>query len=298
MAAQTATELPEGPDWVYEVKFDGYRALLIKFGARVELRSRNDKDLTRAYPDVVAAGQKLQADSLILDGEVVALDASGRPSFQALQHRSAHPKHVIVYYAFDLLHLTGEDFTSLPLSARRSKLEPLVRGSGILVSDILGGTAQDVITAVRSLGLEGIIAKRNDSRYIPGERSPAWQKLRLDRPGGNRVDALLVGYYEGKQLRFAGKVRAGFTPNLRRQVFAELEPLHTAKCPFVDLPNSKTTHWGGGVTPEQMVEMRWVKPQLVAQIRFVEWTAEGHLRHAAFLGVRADKRAKEVRRET
>jgi DNA ligase D-like protein (predicted ligase) len=307
MAAQTTTELPEGPDWFYEVKFDGYRALLMKAGDKVAIRSRNNKDLTMAYPSVVAAGRKLQADSLVLDGEVVAIDASGRPSFQALQHRSAHPRHTIVYYAFDLLHLHGEDLTSLPLAARREKLATLVRGAGILLSETLDGTAQDVIAAVRSLGLEGIVAKRKDSRYVPGDRNPAWQKLKLDRqqefviggyrPGSNGLDALLVGYYEGTRLRFAGKVRAGFTPHLRRQVFTRLKPLHTEKCPFIDLPNNKTSHWGGGVTHEQMSEMRWVTPRLVAQIRFVEWTEDGHLRHAAFLGMRSDRRPKDVVRE-
>ena len=120
MAAQNVDELPVGDDWLYEVKFDGYRALLLKSGDRLNLRSRNDKDLTGAYPSVVVAGRRLQADSLVLDGEVVALDASGRPSFQALQHRSAHPTHVIVYYAFDLLHVDGEDLTSLPLATRRA----------------------------------------------------------------------------------------------------------------------------------------------------------------------------------
>jgi ATP-dependent DNA ligase len=186
---------------------------------------------------------------VVLDGEVVALDASGRPSFQALQQRSAHPNHISVYYAFDLLHLDGDDLTSRPLVERRAKLGPVVKGSGLLLSEALESTPHDVVTAVRSLGLQGIIAKRKDSRYIPGERSSAWQKLKLDRqqefvvggyrPGGTGVDALLVGYYEGRQLRFAGKVRAGFTPHLRRQVFMALEPLHTAKCPFVDLPTAR-----------------------------------------------------------
>src|SRR5215213_7332984 len=308
MAAQIAASLPEGPDWVYEVKFDGYRALVLRAGDAVEIRSRNNKDLTSAYPAVVAAALKLPTERAVLDGEVVALDTDGRPSFQALQHRTAHPRHAIVYYAFDLLHLDGIDLMSLPLAARRPKLATVVAGSGILLSETLHGTAGDVIEAVRALGLEGIVAKRTDSRYVPGERSSSWLKLKLDRqqefviggyrPGTHGVDALLVGYHERKQLRFAGKVRAGFTPHLRREVHTRLQPLHAERCPFVDLPNSKTTHWGGGVTAEQMREMQWVTPTLVAQIRFVEWTAEGHLRHAAYLGLRTDKRAHAVRRES
>src|SRR3954463_13271073 len=149
MAAQTTTELPEGPEWVYEVKFDGYRAVLMKTDDTIDIRSRNNKDLTKAYPSVVTAGRKLDAHSLVLDGEVVALDTSGRPSFQALQHRSAHPQHTIVYYAFDVLHLNGADLTSLPLAARREKLATLVRGSGILLSEGLDGTAENVIAAVK-----------------------------------------------------------------------------------------------------------------------------------------------------
>ena len=307
MMAKLADTLPEGEQWSYEVKWDGYRALLLKSGDRVRLMSRKENDLTATYPTIEDAGRKLEAETAILDGEIVALDAKGKPSFQALQHRSAHRNHAIVFYAFDLLHLNGENLTQLPLIQRRKRLPSIVKGSGILLSEPLPGTPQQVIEAVSRVGLEGVVAKRKDSRYQSGERSGAWVKLKLDkqqefviggyRPGPNGVDALLVGYHEGKQLRFAGKVRAGFTPHLRREVFDSVKTLQTAECPFVDLPNSKTSHWGGGVTAEQMAEMTWVKPKVVAQVRFVEWTNDGHLRHAAFLGIRSDKRASEIRRE-
>jgi bifunctional non-homologous end joining protein LigD len=308
MAARVVDKLPEGDEWMYELKFDGYRALILKDGLQVRLRSRNDKDLTGAYPSIAAAGLRLRADQAVIDGEIVAVDANGRPSFQALQHPSAHRRHAIAFYAFDLLHLDGQDLTGSPLEDRRAALPELVSDSGVLLSTELPGTVQQVVQAVQGLGLEGVIAKRRSSRYTPGDRNTAWVKLKLDRqqelviggyrPGPNGLDALLVGYYDGKQLRFAGKVRAGFTPHVRRDVFTRLEPLHADRCPFVDLPNSRTSHWGGGVTAEQMAEMRWLKPKLVAQIRFVEWTADGHLRHAAFLGLRTDKNASRVRRET
>jgi DNA ligase D-like protein (predicted ligase) len=307
MAARVVDALPAGDTWMYEVKFDGYRALLLKNGDRVEIRSRNDKDLTRTYPSVAAAGRRLHAGRATIDGEIVAVDATGRPSFQALQHRSAHPAHTIVFFAFDLLHLDGTDLTGAPLRERRARLPEVLGDSGVLLSIELPGTPAQVIDAVRNLGLEGVIAKRRTSRYTPGERNTAWVKLKLDRqqefvvggyrPGPHGVDALLVGYHDGKALRFAGKVRAGFTPHVRRDVFAQLAPLHADRCPFVDLPNSKASHWGGGVTAEQMKEMRWLRPRLVAQIRFVEWTGDGHLRHAAFLGLRSDKAAKAIRRE-
>ena len=196
----------------------------------------------------------------------------------------------------------------MPLEARRMHLPAITKGSPVLISDELPGAAKTVIAAVQKLGLEGVIAKRRDSHYEAGQRSGAWVKLKLDqqqefviggyRPGTHGVDALLVGYHESRSLRFAGKVRAGFTPHVRRDVFERLKPLHQPKCPFADLPNSRTSHWGAGVTPEEIEEMQWVKPTRVAQVRFVEWTADGHLRHAAFLGLRTDKAAREVTRET
>ncbi len=307
MAARIVDTLPEGADWMYEVKFDGYRALLLKNGEKVWIRSRNDKDLTAAYPSVTAAGRRLQAEQAVIDGEIVAVDADGHPSFQALQHRAAHRKHTIVFYAFDLLHLDGEDLSGRTLDERRRRLPDVLNGSGVLLSIELPGTPAQVIAAVRNLGLEGVIAKRRQSRYRPGERNTAWVKLKLDRqqefviggyrPGPHGIDALLVGYYEGTRLLFAGKVRAGFTPHVRREVFEKVKRLATNECSFTDLPNSRAAHWGGGVTAEQMHEMQWVMPKLVAQIRFVEWTAEGHLRHASFLGLREDKAAARIRRE-
>jgi DNA ligase D-like protein (predicted ligase) len=305
MTARVVQALPEGPEWLYEVKLDGYRALLLKEGEHVRIRSRNEKTLR--YPEIDTAARRLNADSVALDGEIVAIGQDGCPSFQALQHRKAHPKHVVVFYAFDVLHLNGTNLTRSPLTERRRHLSNIAKDSGIFISQELPGTADQVIAAVQRLGLEGVIAKRRDSRYEAGQRSGAWVKLKLDkqqefvaggyRPGTHGVDALIVGYYEGGRLRYAGKVRAGFTPHVRREVFEALKPLHTAKCPFVDLPSSKTSHWGAGITADEMREMQWVKPKLVAQIRFVEWTAEGHLRHAAFLGFRSDKPARHVTRE-
>lgn len=307
MAARIADRLPEGDEWQYEVKFDGYRALLIKRGPNVQIRSRNDKDLTAVYPTVTAAARHLCAESAMIDGEIVAVDGDGQPSFQALQHRGAHAGHAIAFYAFDLLALDGQVLQDRPLVDRRAKLPIVLANSGILFSVDLPGTAAQVTEAVRGLGLEGVIAKRRDSPYIPGERSSAWIKVKLDRqqelviggyrPGPHGIDALLVGYHEGRRLRFAAKVRAGFTPRVRRDVHAQLISLHAVRCPFVDLPTGKASHWGGGVTAEEMAEIQWLRPTLVAQIRFVEWTTDGHLRHAAFLGLRTDKSAVEVRRE-
>ena len=149
---------------------------------------------------------------------------------------------------------------------------------------------------------------RPNPRYQPGERSGDWVKLKLEmqqelviggyRPDGtDSIDALLVGFYEGKELRFAGKVRSGFVPHVRRELRTQLEPLNTSVCPFSNLPDVRLSRWGAGITAEQMREMQWVKPHRVAQIRLVEWTSDNRLRHTAFLGLRADKAAKDVRRE-
>ena len=310
MAAQPVGVLPEGDAWLYEPKLDGYRAMLLKDGKRVQLLSRNEKDLTRMYPTVAAAAQRLKAEQAVIDGEIVALSEHGRPSFQALQHRSSHPKHRIVFYVFDALNVNGRDLTSEPLTTRRAQL-PRIIGDGTVIrpSMELPGSATEIVRALRAAGLEGVIAKRRDSTYQPGERSNDWVKLKLERQqefviGGYRpdgtsgFDALLVGYYEGKKLFFAGKVRAGLVPHVRREVLERLKPLRTAKCSFANLPDVEIARWGGGVSAEQMGEMQWTKPQLVAQIRFTEWTAENRLRHAAFLGLRVDKTASEVRRES
>lgn len=306
MLATPASELPTGPDWTYEVKWDGYRAIAEKRGRAVRLHSRNQKDLTQNYPSVAHALQTLAVRDAVLDGEIVALDETGRPSFQALQH--ATRSHAIVYYAFDILELAGEPLTKEPIERRRELLEQTVEGSQVLLSSPLPGTVDDIVRAVAELGLEGIVAKRRKSLYVSGTRSHAWVKVRFARrqefvlggyvPIAGTLDAVVVGYYEGKQLRCCGKVRAGFTPALRRTVRQLLQPHETGRCPFVNLPNSRSRHWGEGITTEEMAGITWLKPAIVAEIAFTEWTLEGNLRHAAFVGIRSDKAARRIRRET
>ena len=208
--------------------------------------SRNQKDLTRSYPTIVAQGKKLSADKAVVDGELVALDAAGKPSFQALQHRGHGADHRIAFYAFDLLHVDGRELLQEALDTRRSLLPKIREESGLLLSEPLPGPPEDTIRAVRLLGLEGVVAKRRSSLYQPGERSGDWVKLRLDlaqelivggyRPGSNGVDVLLVGVYAGKRLRFAGKVRAGFIPHTRRELAAALKPLHADDVRFLSFP--------------------------------------------------------------
>lgn len=225
-----------------------------------------------------------------------------------MEHRSSHPRHQIVFYAFDLLDVDGRDIMGEQIERRRALLPNLIRDNPVIrVSNDLPGSAALVLEAVRSLGLEGVVAKRRSSVYQPGERSKDGQKLKLEnqqefviggfRPDGRMsIDTLVVGYFENKHLKFASKVRAGFTPHIRGQLRRHLEPLGVETCPFADLPTGRS-RWGGGITADEMREFVWVRPELVAQIRFVEWTTEGRLRHAAFLGLRSDKAVRDVHRE-
>jgi bifunctional non-homologous end joining protein LigD len=306
MMAVSAATLPAGAEWSYEVKWDGYRAQAVKSGRAVSLASRNLKDITRQFPEVARAAARLRASSAVIDGEIVALDADGRPSFQALHHAATEGLS-IVYYAFDLLHLDGRDFTRTPLDERRAVLRQVVEGSGVLLSDPLPGTPDQIAAAVRGLGLEGVVAKRRRSAYAAGRRSEAWVKVRFAqhqelviggfKPSAANFDSLLVGYYEGRKLMCAGKVRSGFTPHLRAQVFERIRGLETARCPFANLPSTRRGRWGEGVTADEMQALRWVKPRQVAEVSFAEWTRDGSLRHAAFIALRDDKRAMDVVRE-
>ena len=304
MLASSARELPTGAGWSYEVKWDGYRTLALKDASRIKLLSRNLKDATRLYPTIAREVARLRAQSVLLDGEVVAVDEAGRPSFQALHHQSAH---TLVYYAFDLLHLDGRDLVTTPLDERRELLTTVLKGSRLLRSEPLPGTPEHIEEAVRALHLEGIVAKRRSSRYEPGKRSRDWVKVKFNRrqefviggfkPNASGFESLLVGYYEARKLMFASKVRAGLTPHVRAELLPILKALAHPACPFANLPSGKTGHWSEGITAEDMTALRWVKPKVVVEVSFVEWTRDGLLRHPEFIGARNDKSPREVRRD-
>ncbi len=301
-----AASLPTGPNWSYEVKLDGFRALAIKAGGAVQLRSRNDHDFNRRYPEVVKALRALP-DNTVVDGEVVALDDTGHPSFNALQNEGAGA--VVVYYVFDVLVLAGRDVMSEPLSGRRELLRKHILaklGEPVRESPVLEAPLPDLISAVRAQGLEGLVAKRLDSRYEPGLRTGSWQKMRINRGqefvvGGYTIapryfDGLVFGYFEGDRLIYAGRTRSGFTPRTREHLCQLFRDLESPVCPFVNLPEARAGRWGQGLTAEKMAQCRWLKPELVAQFEFVEWTPDNHLRHVKFVGLRNDKPAREVRR--
>jgi bifunctional non-homologous end joining protein LigD len=305
MVPRLVAELPEGREWLYEVKWDGYRIEALKHGEEVRLLSRRGNDLTADYPAVAEALRKIPAHSVLTDGEVVALDDEGRPSFQLLQHRSSG-RGSIVDYVFDLLELEGKSCRAQPLEERKAKLASLVEGTGLRFSAALMGAPGRILEQIRRLGLEGVVAKRRGSPYQPGERSADWVKVKLSpeqefviggyKPGGP-VESLVVGHYEGRKLVCAGKVRQGLNPWNRKELGRRLARLETDRCPFANLPNSKKGRWGEGITAEQMKELVWTRPELVAQIRFTEWTLGGNLRHGEYLGMREDKPPREVLRE-
>jgi len=302
-----AEKLPGGGNWLYELKLDGYRAIAFKSGGKVHLRSRNNKDFDKKYPFIVAALAGMP-DETIIDGELVALDGAGRPSFNALQD-FASSKTPIVFYVFDIMMLEGVDVTREPLSHRRELLEEAVLPKltePIKYSSELDSELSDLIASVKKLGLEGLIAKRRDSRYESGLRSGAWRKMRVNAGQefvisgytvGNPFDALVFGYYERNQLMYVARTRNGFTPASRRGLFEKFRGLAIPECPFVNLPEAKRGRWGQGLTKEKIKDCRWLRPVLVGQFEFTEWTPDGHLRHSRFVGLRDDKRARDVAKE-
>jgi len=233
----------------------------------------------------------------------------GRPSFNALQNSNGS-RASIVYYVFDVIVLAGRDVSSEPLITRRALLEEKVLpplSEPVRYTGVLDASLGDLIHAVKTQGFEGLVAKRRNSRYESGQRSGAWMKMRINRGqelviggytiGTRTFDALVVGYYEGDQLMYASRTRNGFTPALRQQLFRKFRGLEIPECPFVNLPEAKSGRWGQGLTKEKMADCRWLKPVLVGQFEFVEWTADNHLRHTKFVALREDKPAREVRRE-
>jgi DNA ligase D-like protein (predicted ligase) len=293
--------------WSYQLKLDGYRAVAFRTGGSVHLRSRNDNDFSVRYPGVVRGLAKMP-DETAIDGELVALDEDGKPSFNALQNYESST--TIVYYVFDVTMLKGRDVMAKSLDERRDLLERAVLpalAEPVRYAGELNAGLRELIHSVKAQGLEGLVAKRRDSHYEPGLRSGAWLKMRINQgqelviggytPGTKTFDALIIGYYEGDRLIYVGRTRNGFTPRIREQLAKKFDRLEIPQCPFVNLPEAKGGRWGQGLTKAKMAECRWLKPVLVGQFEFVEWTPDNHLRHTRFVGLRDDKNAQEVRRE-
>ena len=271
--------------------------------------SRNQRDFAPLFPTLVQALERLPQDTIV-DGEIVALKASGQPSFNLLQNHRKDTQ-TIVFYAFDLLMLSGRNLQHRPLDERRALLEQRVMRrlrEPVRFSAALEAPAKRLIEAVRALGLEGLIAKRRGSLYEPGRRSGAWLKFKLTQgqelviggytPRDANFDAILVGYYAGDQLIHVARVRNGFVPASRAALFKRFTGLQSESCPFANLPAARKGCWGAGVTAADMKQCRWLRPSLVAQIEFAEWTSANRLRQARFAGLREDRAAHEITRES
>jgi DNA ligase D-like protein (predicted ligase) len=300
--------LPDSEQWLYELKLDGYRAIAFKRDGVIHLRSRNDNDFSMRYPGVVKGLAKMPDDTVI-DGEVIAFDDQGRPSFNALQNYGSAPAPVI-YYVFDVMVLAGRDVMREPLKRRRELLEQKVLpklSEPVRYATSLDAALPMLVQSVKAQGFEGLVAKRRNSVYEPGLRTGAWMKMRVNRGqefviggytrGTKTFDALIFGYYEGDKLIYVARTRNGFTPVARAQLFKKFKGIEINECPFANLPEPRSGRWGQGLPKAKMAECQWLKPVLVAQFEFLEWTADNHLRHSKFVGLREDKQAKNVVRE-
>lgn len=328
MLATLAPLPPDGRNWSFEYKWDGVRALARWDGKSLRLLTRNLLDATDRYPELHALGPALGKTPAILDGEIVSLDDLDRPSFTRLQRRMhvRHPKPALVrefpalYVVFDLLHLDGRSLIDLPLVERRRLLEELtVAGPSWRVSPAHVGAGKEMLETARQHGLEGLVAKRLDSNYEPGKRSPAWRKIKLVHRqefvvGGwspqvgapDTLGALHIGYYElppgqgscrpSDKLQYAGAVGTGFDQSWRRKLMPMLRELATDRNPFSQ-PPPKRGKWASIRQRDLNRAVHYVRPRLVIEVEFRRWPVQGMVQQAAFKGLRTDKQPGTVVKE-
>ena len=307
MKAAIADRVPRGEDWFFEVKWDGVRAIAFVDQEEVKLQSRTGHSCERQYPELSTIHHQLSGEQVVLDGEIAVLDAKGVSQFHLIQPRIANtdPNSIahltrstpVVYFAFDLLYLNGYDLRNVALSERKALLHDVLTPNGaIRISEAFPGAGEEMLEAARETGLEGLIAKRAGSRY-ESRRSSDWLKIKIvneqefviggfTEPQGDRshFGALVLGVYKDGKLRWVGNVGTGFTQKTLADLYAKLTPLVTKACPFAERPK-----------PDR--GMTWVKPELVCQVKYSNWTQDDRLRAPVFLGLRDDVRPKEVSRE-
>jgi bifunctional non-homologous end joining protein LigD len=300
MLATLGDSLPEGAEWTYEVKWDGVRALALLDHGKVRLLSRTGNSMEAQYPEFHALGELLHAKSAVLDGEIVAFDEQGRPSFARLQPRiMANPKNVphlartqpVNLFVFDLLYLDGYDLREAPLAERRRALGAILQPSPLLrLSDHFTGNGRELMEAARQNGLEGIVAKRALSRYEP-RRSRDWVKIKVVNQQefvicgwieGERqpFGSLALACYESGKLKYVGNIGSGFTQEMLEMVYKKLKPLATSRSPLAEVP-------------ADVKKVHWLKPELVCAVRYNSWTPDGRLRAPVFQGLRLDVAAKD-----
>jgi bifunctional non-homologous end joining protein LigD len=299
MLAQSTEKAFSRKDWLFEIKYDGYRCLALIHGKKVQLLSRNLKSFNDDYPSIVNELKVHIKKDAILDGEIVLLDNQGRSNFQLLQNFQNADKNNLYYFVFDLLYLDGKDLRDMPLIDRKDLLEQLLfplKNTHIRYSDHVLEQGVRFFKEAKKLGLEGVMAKDAQSPYVM-KRSSAWQKIKAQKrqevviagftaPRGSRSElgALLVGVYEGKKLHYVGRVGTGFDESSLKMLAKRLKQLIRESSPFVKIPKINGT-------------VVFVKPILICEVSFTEWTKSGSMRHPVFLALRTDKKASEVVRE-
>ncbi|HVS21837.1 MAG TPA: non-homologous end-joining DNA ligase [Pyrinomonadaceae bacterium] len=307
MLATLVDEPFSNSEWIFETKWDGFRAVCFVQNGSARFVSRNQLDMTHQYPEFMDVGNQIKAKEAILDGEIVALDRDGMPRFQLLQPRVGRKKKSdieallgkakIVYYVFDLLYADGHDLMSCSVVERKTALENILRpASFIKLSEHITGDGEAFFEQIEKFHLEGMMAKRAASPYVQ-RRSADWLKVKTvqrsevviggyTQPRGSRshFGALVVGLFRGGELHYVAHVGGGFNQRRLTEIYKLMQPLRTKQSPFI-------------VTPKTNEPVQWLKPKLVAEVKFSEWTADDHLRHPVFIGLREDKRLEECRFE-
>ena len=297
-----------GPEWTYEIKWDGYRAIAFIHNKTVELKSRNDNSFEKKFYPIYEAIRAWNI-SAIVDGEIVALKDTGLPDFGTLQNWRSEADGPLIYYLFDILWLNGKDLRSLPLTQRRAVLHSIVPVSDLIrFSESFTISGEDFLKSVHEMGMEGIVAKRTDSPYLAGERTRDWLKIKANKRhevviGGytnndnssKPFSSLLVGVYEQERLVYTGKIGTGFKMKQQEEMVAKFKPYITDACPFTSEPDYNKPSRFNPNPPK--ANATWIKPVFVCEVSYTEQTTEGIMRHPSFEGMRSDKKAKEVTRE-
>ncbi|KIA83653.1 DNA ligase [Kaistella solincola] len=299
----------DSEDWLYEVKWDGYRAVAFLNNGTVELKSRNDKSFNEKFYPIFEELKKLKINA-VLDGEIVVLNSEGKADFGALQNWRSEADGDLVYYVFDILWLDGKDLKDLIFTDRRAILsEILTENKTILLSEAFDTSGIEFLETARKMGLEGIMAKRKDSRYQTKNRTKDWLKIKankrqevviggftLNEDSNKKFSSLLLGVYEGKKLVYTGKVGTGFNAKMQTEMMELFQPLITDKVPFSEEPDVNKPSRFRPNPPHATVT--WLKPELLCEVNYTEITSDGIMRHPSFQGMRTDKDAKKVVLET
>ncbi|HSZ33814.1 MAG TPA: non-homologous end-joining DNA ligase, partial [Puia sp.] len=295
----------DNPGWQYEVKWDGYRAVAFLNKNKVELKSRNDKSFNEKFYPVTKALNELKINA-ILDGEVVVVDKNGISNFGALQNWRSESDGELYYYVFDLLWFDNYNFTSVPLAERRNILETLIPKTGIIkLSESFHISGIEFFESAKKIGLEGIMAKKSDSLYRPGERTDEWLKIKVNKRqemviGGftknedtsKAFSSLLVGVFEKKDFIYKGKIGTGFSDKVQKDLLRQFKPLIIKSSPFNEIPDVNKPSRFRPDPPH--AKATWLKPKLVCEVSFAEMTRDGVMRHPSFEGMREDKNAKSI----